>query len=196
MNSMNLQSTLGLVYRRWGRARWDGSAQRVLQAARATMMRKRYCVIATYASEGIHARVVQPYPPRSDFSVLLGTSRSSRKVEEIESDPRTSLIYQDDARAACVTLVGRAEVLGKRKAEAKKFMPSWTAFWPRGPDDPDFVNVLFVPHAIEVWDGLRGITPEPFGLVSARLERCDDQWTLQPSHEGSAHLETSLAGSE
>jgi general stress protein 26 len=147
----------------------------VLDAAQATMRRKRYCVLATSGPRGVHARVLQPYPPRPDFSVLFGTSRASRKVAELSRDPRATLIYEDDARGACVTLIGTAALLPK--SEPKRFMPSWVAFWPDGAADPDFTNLRFVPERIEVWDGWRGITPEPFGLVSARVRRAGEGWT-------------------
>jgi general stress protein 26 len=140
------------------------------------MARKRYCLVLTYGESAIHARVVQPFPPREDFSVLFGTSRASRKVAELERDPRVTLVYEDDARIACVTLEGRAWMQRDDPPRARRFMASWHAFWPRGPRDDDFVNVRFEADAIEVWDGLRGITPEPFGLVSARLEQRDGVW--------------------
>jgi general stress protein 26 len=51
-------------------------------------------------------------------------------------------------------------------------------FWPDGPDDPDFLVIRCRPTAIEVWDSSLGITPAPFGLVGAGIERTGASWSL------------------
>lgn len=171
---------MALAYRARAQGRIQDDVPAILGAARATMRRKRYCVLATTSAHGIHARVLQPFQPREDFSVLMGTSRWSRKVADLRASPVATLIYEDDSSAACVVLQGEARILEEGK---KRFMPFWRAFWPEGPEDPSFVNLLFVPSAIEVWDARRGITPEPFGLVSARVVRAGDGWARAESSE-------------
>jgi general stress protein 26 len=164
------------AYRRWAVPRSAEDLDSVWSAAWATVRRKRYALLATRAEEGVHGRVVQPHPPNADFETWIGTRTSSRKVHELERDPRATLVYQDDARVACVTLIGGVTIHRDLPAAERRFMPAWHAFWPEGRESPDFVNLRFRPEVIEVWDGLRGITPPPFGLASARLVRRKGGW--------------------
>jgi len=169
---------LAAAFRRRSRGKHVETAEAALQAARRTMMRKKYCLLTTMGADGPSARVLQPFPPRDDFAVWLGTSPASRKVAELRADDRATLVYQDDARAACVSLVGRVRILDSVEVRRKGFMPMWWAFFPEGPEGDDFVVLCFEPHRIEVWDASRGITPEPFGLRSAELTRETGRWVL------------------
>jgi general stress protein 26 len=172
-----LARPLALLYRRWSLSRSRSGVAPVLRAARATMRRKKYCVLATAGQDGIAARVLQPFPPGPDLEVWLGTSPRSRKAAQLRADPRATLIYEDDRRAACVVLSGRIELVEDLAERRRRFMPSWWAFWPEGPESADFVLLRFAPQAIEVWDASRGITPQPFGLRSARLVRSGQTWS-------------------
>lgn len=169
---------LALRFRSWARVRSRSGPEPVLRAARATMRRKKYCLLVTAAGDGTaRARVLQPFPPGPDLTVWMGTSPHTRKAAELRADPRATLVYQDDARAACVVLAGRVEQVEAVEERRRRFMPGWWAFWPDGPEGPDFVLLRFEPEALEVWDATRHITPEPFGLRSARLVRRGGTWS-------------------
>lgn len=140
------------------------------------MRRRKFCLVTTVGHDGVSARVLQPFPPDPDLAVWFGSSASSRKVAELGTDPRATVVYQDDSAAACVVLVGRIAVVNSLAVRQRRFMPTWYAFWPEGPTSADFVVLHFVPHRLEVWDATRGITPEPFGLRSACLTRRDGVW--------------------
>lgn len=166
-----------LRFRRWAQARNQGGIEAVLGAARATMARKKYCLLATAGDDGIDARVLQPFPPGPDLDVWLGTSPRSRKAAQLRADPRATLAYQDDGRAACVVLVGTIDLVETLEERRRHFKQSWWAFYPDGPGGDDFTLLHFVPQRIEVWDAHRGITPEPFGMRAAKLVRCDGKWS-------------------
>jgi general stress protein 26 len=146
------------------------------------MLRKKYCLLATHGDGAIDARVLQPFPPDDDFTVWLGTSPASRKARQVSRDPGATLVYQDDARSACVVLVGAVTLVDDLAERRRRFVPLWRAFWPDGPEGPDFVLLRFVPSRIEVWDARRRITPIPFGLRSACAVRGEDgAWREGPS---------------
>ena len=166
-----LMTFLALRWRRWASARVRESPGEVLSAARITMRRKKYCVLATLGDATVDARVVQPFAPDRHFTVWLGTRRGSRKHEQILRNPAATLAYQDDARGACAVLVGRVAVVEDISERRVRFKPFWHAFWPEGPEAADFVLLRFVPSRIEVWDAWRRITPAPFGLKAAALVR-------------------------
>lgn len=163
-------------YRRWATGRLRSGPEPVVRAARATMRRARYCILATAGDAGIAARALQPFPPDDRFTVWMGTSPRSRKVAQLRRDPRATLVYQDEGRGACVVLAGRAEVVDAPEERARRFMPLHLAFFPAGPAGDDYVLLRFVPERIEVWDAGRGIAPAPFGLRSAQLVREDGGW--------------------
>ncbi|MEW5854034.1 MAG: pyridoxamine 5'-phosphate oxidase family protein [Myxococcota bacterium] len=174
---------LALLWRRFGQARDLSTHPRaVLAAARSTMQRKPYCLLVTTSPEGAHARVLQPFPPDEELRVWLGTSPRSRKVAELRADPRATLVYEDDRRGACVALSGDVEVVEDVGARRAHFMRSWWAFFPEGPEGDDFVLLRFEPRRLEVWDASRRITPEPFGLASAKLRHEGGEW--RPEAEG------------
>lgn len=167
---------LALGYRRWAVARTDVSLGRVLSAARSTMRRKQYCLLITRSEHGSDARVLQPFPPEDDFTVWLGTSVGSRKVAQLRHNDAATLVYEDDAKAACVVLVGHVRIVEEVEERKRRFMSTWWAFFPEGPAGSDFILLRFEPQRIEVWDGARHVTPPPFGLRSAAVALTDGQW--------------------
>ena len=165
-------------FRRVGLSRTRLTEDHVLRAVRKTMLRKSYCVMVTDGSDGSSARVVQPHAPETDLTVHLGTRASSRKASDVARTGSAVLVYQDDARAACVVLYCDAELVDLDPAGRERwFMTAWLAFWPLGSTDEDFVVIRCKPHTIEVWDAFRGITPRPFGLKSVRMTRTLSGWT-------------------
>lgn len=171
---------LSLLWRRWRRLRAPLSSMHVLRAALVTMRAKRYCVLATTDERGsVDARVVQPFAPHLDsLTVRFGTSARSRKARQIRESGRATLVYEDDARTACVTLVGQARLIADLPARRQSFPGMFYAFFPEGPDQDDYTLVEVVPERVEVLDFARRITPEPFGLCGAVLERRDGRWVL------------------
>jgi len=163
--------------RRVGLSRTRLTDDHVLRAVRKTMLRKSYCVMVTDGPDGSNARVVQPHAPDTDLTVHLGTGASSRKASDVARTGSAVLVYQDDARAACVVLHCDAEVVDLDPAGRERwFMTAWLAFWPLGSTDEDFVVIRCRPHTIEVWDAFRGVTPPPFGLKSFRMARTPSGW--------------------
>lgn len=162
---------LALRYRRWACARIRDSVGAILGAARSTMRRKQYCLLASLGEGSVEARVVQPLPAGRDFTVWMLTRRGSRKVAQLRRDPSCTLVYQDDARYACVVLIGRAALVEDPAECRARFRPAWYAFWPDGPDSGNVVAIRFEPSRIEVWDAWRHVTPAPFGEVSAAVVR-------------------------
>lgn len=167
---------LALRLRRWAIPRLRPGSAPALRAARATMRRARYCLLATTGEDGVDARVLQPFPPGDDLTVWMGTSPRSRKVAQLRRDPRATVVFQDDARGASVVLAGRAAVVESIDERTRRFMPLHWAFFPAGPTGDDYVLLRFEPERLEVWDARSGVAPAPFGLRAARLVRDGASW--------------------
>jgi hypothetical protein len=68
------------------------SRTQVVAAAKAIMQEARYCTFVTAGRDGQpQARIVDPFPPDSDFVVWIATNALTRKVEEIRRNPRVTL---------------------------------------------------------------------------------------------------------
>ncbi len=153
-------------YRRWARGRQLVDDRQVLARAWRIVRGSRYCLVVTHG-DALEARVVEPFAPDAHGRVVFGTDPASRKVDAIRQSGRCLLVYQNNRRRACVTLDCRAQV--RAPEESHRFRTAWRAFWPEGPG-PDFVNVVCIPTALEIWDGTAVIAPEPFGRRQVRIE--------------------------
>lgn len=173
-----MQTRSAQLYRRWARPRRLTTAPEIAARAWQLISVQRYCLVVTDGEHGPAARVLEPLRPSAEGEIWLGTDPTSRKVAQIASSGRCLLVYEDDRRRACVTLECTARIAGP--TEPPRFQGFWRAFWPGGAG-PDFVNIVCTPTAMEVWDGLAAIAPEPFGRRAARLERSPGgEWALVP----------------
>ena len=164
-----------LGYRRWARRRARTGVSALTKRAWVIVRSKTYCLVVTESADGPTARVVEPFAPDVHGRICFGTDPDSRKVAHIRDIGRCLLVYQDDRRRACVTI--ECDAVVRPEGSRPRFRQSWRAFWPDGPG-VGFVNVECTPTAIEVWDGLAVIAPEPFGRRQARVELRDGRWQV------------------
>ena len=137
---------------------------RALTAAREVMAAAGKCTLVTLDASGHpQARVMDPFPPAEDFSVWMGTNRSTRKVGQIESDPRVTLSCFDPEGIAYVTLLGHAELVDDPDQRARWFKPEWQAFYRDAHRGDDFLLVHLVPARLEMISVAHGIASEPQG---------------------------------
>lgn len=102
------------------------------------------------------ARTVQPLPPDSAWTVWFATNPRTRKVGEIQRDPRVVLHYFDQGTLSYVSLVGRARVVRDRATKDAHWTANWNAFYP----DRDTSVVLIVVEAerLEIVSSTLGIS--------------------------------------
>ena len=68
------------------------SRDTLIAVAREIMDAARFCTFVTLDESGQpHSRTMDPFQPGEDMVVRMGTTRASRKVREIENDPRVNL---------------------------------------------------------------------------------------------------------
>ncbi|MCL6741425.1 pyridoxamine 5'-phosphate oxidase family protein [Sphingomonas sp. RB56-2] len=152
--------------------------ERLLDLARKLIDELTFCVAVTQAEAGdLNARVVQPLPMRDDWRVDVMTNRRCRKVREIESTGRMTLLYQHDADKSYVTLVGRAEIVEDLELKRAIWQPGHYRWNPGGPEDPATVFARLVPDRIELWSAVHDVMPEPNGYSAAVLVRDGSGWS-------------------
>lgn len=148
----------------------------LLLAARETIGKLRFCFAMTTTRSGeMSARVVQPGELDADWRVRFMTSRSSRKVREVEQTRRMLLGYQYDPEAAYVTLEGPAAIVDDVDLKRSVWTADADKWYPGGPDDPDVVLVELRSERIELWSASRNIMP---GISAVVLRRQDQDWSV------------------
>lgn len=110
------------------------------------------------------ARTVQPVLPDASWAVWFATNPRTRKVGEIERDPRVVLHYFDQGTLSYVALHGRARVVRDRATKAAHWVKEWDAFYP----DRDASVVLIAVDA------------ERLEIVSSTLGVSGDAATWRP----------------
>jgi len=120
-------------------------------AARRMMIETRYCALITIGDDGHpQARTIDPSPPDDLMVVTFATNPATRKVRQIERDPRVTLYYFDPVSPGYVTVIGIA-----RLSKEKRWLEKWTPFYPGGADGALVYEVT--PLRIEIVDVARGI---------------------------------------
>jgi len=75
-----------------------------------------------------------------DGGVWFATSKSSRKIEEIQKNPKVTVCFLDLEGSAYAQLFGRAEVIEDREIKEEFWDEEWKEYW-EGPEDPDYVLI-------------------------------------------------------
>jgi general stress protein 26 len=155
--------------------------ERLLAAARATLAEMTHCWVMTpSASDGIHARVVEPIaaaPDDEDWIISFATSARSRKAAEIERAGRLTLGYERHSDHSYVALYGRAVLVVERSAIRARWREPWRLYFPGGPEDPNLIIVRLAVDRIELC--VPGVTPEPFGTRYVAVVRdAAGVWTI------------------
>lgn len=128
----------------------------VISAAREIMGSQTYCALVTVDSSGQpHVRTMNPFPPEKDMTVWIATNTRSRKVREIQHDPRVCLYYADHAQASgYVSITGKALLVDDMNEKLKRKRSYWEKAFP---DWKYLVLIKVIPEKLEVLNYRRGM---------------------------------------
>jgi general stress protein 26 len=135
------------------------SGETALTKVRQLLKHFRSTMMVTTVNGKPHARPMGLHGKAEEFNGELWfyTDRECRKVEEIESEPSISLIFQSDSDSAYMHLYGRASViddLGKKKELYTPLLKTW---FPEGLDDPRMTMIRFDADRGDFWDSPGGM---------------------------------------
>jgi general stress protein 26 len=148
----------------------DGSGRLVQAPARAEILAAAGSVIAgaRYATfitldEAGHpqARIVDPFAPEDGLVVWIATNARSRKVAQVEANPRATLLYFDAARDSYVTLIGTAELVHDPDEKAKRWKEEWAAFYEDRHRGDDYLLIKVTPTRLEIVSEALGMRNNP-----------------------------------
>ena len=151
----------------------DVDVSRLLAGAARAVKSVHYCWLATTTAAGaIEARPMGRLlhdRGEDEWTIRFVTDGRSRKAAELRRDGKVTLVFQDEPDEAYVALSGRAVLRSEAGEVGRRWKPGYDVYFP---GEEDRASALFVEIAVErmsLW--IRGVTPEPFGLQTTRLER-------------------------
>ena len=88
-----------------------------------------------------------------DGDVWFFSAADSRKVEEIEAEPRVELSYADPARFLFISMSGDAEIVRDVEKKRELWIEDLERWFEEGPDSEDVVLVKVTPTTVAFWNG-------------------------------------------
>ncbi len=170
MTHMSLRNRLLLLGACWAslflsscgtpQAQPPASREAFIGAAREIMREARYCALITLDASGRpRVRTMEPFQPGDDMVVWLATNRNTRKVEEIEKDPRVSLYYAAPGGDGYVAIQGRARLVDDPAEKARRWKEGWEEFYPERA--ATYLLIAVTPESMEVVSYRRNLVGDP-----------------------------------
>lgn len=130
----------------------------ILSAAREVMDSARYATLVTIGPDGHpQARIMDPFPAESDFTIYAATNARSRKAAEMLADSRVTLLYFDRAGGSYVSVLGRAELVRDSTTRARYWKEEWATFYQDRNLGDDYLLIRVRPFRLEVSSERHGI---------------------------------------
>ena len=128
----------------------------LITAARKMMETARYCALITLDETGYPvARTMDPFLPKDDMVVWLGTNINSKKVREIKNDSRVSLYYQSPNGVGYVLIEGQAYLVDDTLKKQIYWKKEWSRFYSE--EKSNYILIKIIPEKLELLDYQHGI---------------------------------------
>jgi len=138
----------------------DSISNKLINAAKEIMTSAGTCALISVDQEGRpRVRVMDPFPPENDFTIWFGTNPKSRKVDQIQKDPKVTLYYLDKDASGYVMVHGRAQIINDKDEKEKRWKDEWEAFYPNRSEG--YILIKVSPEWLEVISYPRGILGDP-----------------------------------
>lgn len=118
------------------------------------------CALITLDDNGLpKVRVMDPFPPESNFTVWLGTNPNSGKVSQIKNNPNVTLYYLAKNSSGYVVIHGIAQLINDQSEKDVRWKTEWKAFYPNNNDA--YLLIKVTPKWMEVVSYEHGIVGDP-----------------------------------
>jgi general stress protein 26 len=152
-------------------------SERASRLAREIMQRAEAAILTTIDEDGFPAtramlnlRNRQRYPGLAKFfagtrDILFTTNTSSRKVAQIAKDGRACAYFCLPSEWGGVAVQGMIAAVDDPAVRRALWQDDWTAYYPKGPDDPDHTVLRLTPTAVKGYHQLSFFTLAPDDLA-------------------------------
>ncbi len=110
----------------------------------------RTAVLTTRGSDGhFHARPMAMRQRVRGEELWFATAVESKKVRDLEHEPRCALVFFDARGGTTISLSGTGEVIRDRKLLRELWDPAWRRWFPQGPDQRNLALLRVIPEHVE-----------------------------------------------
>lgn len=111
----------------------------------------RTVLLLSHGEDGkIVGRPMALQKSKRDSMMYLASSLDSKKVLEVQQDPRVSLAIQD--REGIAMIAGTCHVSQDRALIDELWQDDWKVWWPKGKSDPEIAILVVEPEEATYWD--------------------------------------------
>ncbi len=131
-------------------------------------------MMVTHGNGALHGRPMATAEVKEDLANLwFASQKDSGKVEELQSDDRVFLGYNNTSGSEWATVNGRGRIVTDRAKIKELWSPIWKN-WFEGPDDPNLVLIEVEPDSAEYWDsGSKAIQMLKFAMTAVTGKKVD-----------------------
>lgn len=104
------------------------------------------------AEGGLRSRPMIAQKEEFDGDLWFFTSANSAKVEEVTHAQDVNISYADPGDQRFVSVSGIAEIVNDRERIEQLWSSGYTAWFPKGLDDPDLALIKVRVYQAEYWD--------------------------------------------
>ena len=97
------------------------------------------------------------------------TRNDSRKIEDIQGNPKVLLAYSNPAKQEYVSVAGTAETISDRAKIREMWSEGLRVWFPKGAEDPSIVLIKVVVSSAEYWDSPSFAMVRVYGYVKAMV---------------------------
>lgn len=125
-------------------------------------------MVTTIAADGaLHARPMLLERLDADGTLVFLTHRSSTKAGDIERDARVNIAFVGDRGDRYVSVSGAASLVHDPMRMREFWNPTYRAWFPNGPDDPDSAILTVAITHVDYWDVPTSRMVRLWGVVKA-----------------------------
>ncbi len=131
------------------RTNFTQEEKEILKAADSVIKTAYYATLITLDKDNQpRARIVEPFLPKENYIIWIGTNPKSRKVTQLKTNSKTTLHYFDKNKLAYVSLMGDAFLVNDKKTKQEIWKEGWERFYPNR--KTDYLLIKFIPKTIEL----------------------------------------------
>jgi general stress protein 26 len=120
------------------------------------MAAARWGALITLDEQGSpRVRAMDPFAPDDHMVVWLGTHRATRKVMDIQHDPRVALYYLAPDASGYVSISGIAELVDDPAEKAHRWKDGWEQYYTDR--EANYLLIKVSPVRLEVVNYRRGV---------------------------------------
>jgi general stress protein 26 len=146
----------------------QGDRERAVAELRRLIDGIPVAMVTTVATDdALHARPMLLERLESDATLVFLTHLSSQKTSDVTRDARVNIAFVSDKGDRYVSISGTARITHDEARMRQLWNPTYRAWFPHGPDDPDSAIFTVTIDRVDYWDVPSSRLVRLWGVVRA-----------------------------